>query len=219
MVPAVERGGGDANGAESSSTADRATAREPGGDGERATASWGRSPQDGDVPVFGPWGPPLRVRIERSPVWAFARALTDDNPLYASEDAARAAGLPGVPCPPTYTFAMVHAGAWRDIQPEDGRGTLRAGGGEEEGGGGGGGYDRDGLYLHGEQHFEYHRQPLVGDELEGRMRVSEPWTKEGSRGVMELTVLETQWTDVATGEPVVTERIVSVFLPRAAGSE
>lgn len=161
------------------------------------------------MPVFGPWGPPVRVRIERSPVWVFARALTDESPLYASADAAQAAGLAAVPCPPTYTFAMVHAGAWRDIQPDGGRGTLLGGGGDSA-------YDRDGLYLHGEQHFEYHRQPLVGDELEGRMRVSEPWTTQGSRGAMELTVLETQWTDVATGEPVVTERIVSVFLPKSS---
>jgi hypothetical protein len=30
---------------------------------------------------------------------------------------------------------------------------------------------------------------------------------------MELTYLETEWSDAETGEPVVTERIVSVFIP------
>ncbi len=158
-------------------------------------------------PVFGAWGPPTRVRIDHGPVWVFARAVKDDNPIYASEVAAREAGFTAVPSPPTFTFVMSHAGAYPDLQPADesGRGASTASIPAD-------GSARTGLYLHGEQHFTYHRQPVVGDVLEGRMRVSEPMTKDGSRGPMEITLLETRWTDLR-GEPVVTERIVSIFLP------
>ena len=69
-----------------------------------------------------------------------------------------------------------------------------------------------GLYLHGEQHFTYHRQPMAGDVLQGRMRVSEPMAKAGSRGRMEVTFMDTEWRD-PDGTPVVTERIVSIFIP------
>ena len=49
------------------------------------------------------------MRIERGPVRLFARAVKDRNPLYASEQAARAAGFEAVPCPPTFTFVMAKA--------------------------------------------------------------------------------------------------------------
>jgi hypothetical protein len=74
------------------------------------------------------------------------------------------------------------------------------------------GSSRTGLYLHGEQRFEYHRQPKVGDVLEGRMRISKPIPKQSSRGTMDMTLIQTRWTDL-DGEPVVTEEIVSLFLP------
>ena len=62
--------------------------------------------------------------------------------------------------------------------------------------------------------FTYHRQPVAGDVLEGRMRVSEPMTKDGSRGRTEITYMDTEWRD-PRGVPVVSERIISVFIPNA----
>jgi len=159
-------------------------------------------------PVWSGRGPPLRVRIDPGAVSVFARALHDANPVFRSEAAATEAGFAAVPAPPTFTFAMAHAGAFPDLQPSDGAGRLMPPGGlaTEDG------YSRDGLYLHGEQHFTYHRTPEVGDVLEGRMRVSEPIEKQGSRGRMELTYMDTEWRDLE-GRPVVTERIVSIFIP------
>jgi acyl dehydratase len=156
----------------------------------------------------GPWGPPVRVRVERTPVGLFARAVTDRNPVYRDQRAASAAGFAAIPCPPTFTFAMTHGGAWADLQPEGGSGSFFDSDSvlAELGGGGG-------LYLHGEQEFVYHRQPVVGDELEGRMRMADRYDKQGGRGVMEFTVIETEWRDVTTGEPVVTERTISIHLP------
>ena len=158
---------------------------------------------------FGPWGSPVRVRIDAVPVALFARAVQDRNPLYSSEAAATAAGLPGIVPPPTFTFVMGHAGALPDLQPDDGTGHMVP----PDSGLSADGTSATGLYLHGEQRFEYHRTPVLGDVLEGRMRVSAEYIKQGRRGEMRMTVLETRWSDVATGEPVVTEQTLSVFLP------
>ncbi len=159
--------------------------------------------------AFGPWGDPVRVRIDSVPVALFARAVKDRNPLYASEVAADAAGLPGVVPPPTFTFVMGHGGALPDLQPDGGTGRMMS----PDSGLSADGTSETGLYLHGEQRFEYHSVGVVGDVLDGRMRVSEEYFKQGARGEMRMTVLETLWSDAATGDPVVTEQTVSVFLP------
>jgi len=157
-------------------------------------------------PEWNEWGAPTRVRIDHAPVWLFARAVKDRNPVYASEQAARAAGFGAVPCPPTFTFVMAHTGAWPDLQPES----------RTEGGAAAAKVAAlPGLYLHGEQEFVYHRQPVVGDELEGRTRVSLPQRKDGGRGPMELTWYQTRWCDL-DGAPVVDELITSVYLPHGA---
>ena len=152
------------------------------------------------------WGPPTRVRIEQGAVRLFARAVKDRNPVYASEQAARAAGFGAVPCPPTFTFAVAHAGAWPDLQPESPSANAAEPSTPAAG---------PGLYLHGEQEFVYHRQPVVGDELEGRTRISLPQRKEGGRRPMELTWYQTRWCDL-TGVPVVDELITSIYLPDGA---
>ncbi len=154
---------------------------------------------------FKEWGPPRRVRIEHGPVWSFARAVKDANPIYASERAARRAGFDAVPVPPTFTFVMTHEGAFPDLQPE---GTPPPPSADDTAAL----YSRPGLFLHGEQEFVYHRIPVVGDVLEGRTRVSAPFTREGTRRPMEFTVYETVWSGPG-GEPVVSERITSIFLP------
>ena len=75
-----------------------------------------------------------------------------------------------------------------------------------------GAHSRDGLFLHGEQHFTYHRPVAVGDVLEGRMRTSKPIARQARRGPMEVTYFQTNWTDL-DGNRVVDERIVSLFFP------
>jgi acyl dehydratase len=154
------------------------------------------------------WSPPVRVEIERGPVMLFARAVKDHSPVYASERAAREAGFDRVAVPPTYTFVMASAGAFPDIQPAGGTGSMYA----SAGGDAASAFARDGLFLHGEQHFTYHRAVGVGDVLEGRLRTSKPIARQARRGPMEVTYFQTTWTDV-NGNPVVDERIVSLFFP------
>ena len=149
----------------------------------------------------------MRVRVDAAPVMILARVLDDPNPVYASERAAAAAGFARIPAPPTFTFVMSHSGAFPDLQVPGSTGGLfgSASGADAA-------MSRRGLYLHGEQHFTYHRQPLVGDVLEGRMRVSKPVSRQARRGPMETTFFQTEWRDL-DGTPVVTEQIVSLFFP------
>lgn len=143
--------------------------------------------------------PPVVVQLEQSTVALFAKACKDENPVYQSETASRAAGLLGVPVPPTYPFVVQNLNAFPDLQPPfdavdyPGVGAaldlLKAEGG---------------LILHGEQEFIYHRQATVGQTLIGTGRIADISTKQGAHGVV-MTFIKSQ-TDYADdkGEPVVT---------------
>ena len=152
-----------------------------------------------DTSLIGKPTPGSRVVLERGPVSYFARALTDENPIYSDDAAAKAAGFDGIPVAPTMPFAWTHMGKFGE-QPETASlphpmmeliGSLMKTGG---------------LILHGEQEFEYHRWPVVGDELIGEGRISDLYEKESKGRTMTFIVTETVWKDAATGDPVVTER-------------
>jgi hypothetical protein len=166
--------------------------------------AWNDTPDDVE---WNEWGPSVRVRVDHAPVAIFARAVKDRSPIYRSEAAAHAAGFDRVPVPPTFTFVMADSGAYPDIQPDGGTGSMYPASAD-----GGSAFARDGLYLHGEQHFTFHRQVAVGDVLEGRLRTSKPVARTGRRGPMEITWVQTRWTD-PDGTPVVDEQIVSLFFP------
>src|SRR5437763_6392272 len=100
-----------------------------------------------------------RITIERGPVSNFATALKDDDPVYQSLEAAKAAGFQHIPAPPTFAFSMAHWGTFPEEQPEGaGKDTesivMELVGGLMQ---------RGGLVLHGEQEFIYHRPLVVGD--------------------------------------------------------
>lgn len=124
--------------------------------------------------------------VEAGKVREFARALQDPNPVYRDVEAARAAGFPAIPAPPTFTVVAAHF-------QDEGGGLLEALGLDLA------------RVLHGEQEWTFHRRPVVGDVLHGDTTVSGIETKPGKRGgQMRLVRLETVFRD-ADGEPVVTE--------------
>ena len=120
------------------------------------------------------------VVVERAPVPVFAKAIGDDPATYRGD---------GAPVPPTYPFSWSY---WGTVEGEV-KGLpimdLRT----------------RGMILHGEQEFTYHRQPVVGDVLEGRRTIRDVYEKETSSAVMEFYVMDTVWHDKATGDPVVTD--------------
>jgi acyl dehydratase len=154
-----------------------------------------------DTSVIGKPTSASVIAVERGPVANFARAVKDDSATYQDTAAAEAAGLPGIPAPPTFTFAGSYWGAYPDLQkgvtkPEGNPmfeiiGKLMANGG---------------LVLHGEQEFVYHRPVVVGDVLVGKGTCVDAYERESKGKVMTFVVSETVWSDQTSGEPVVTER-------------
>jgi acyl dehydratase len=67
-------------------------------------------------------------------------------------------------------------------------------------------YGKGALILHGEQEFTYHRPIVVGDVLAGEGKVIDIYERETDNAVMTFVVVETEWKDDRTNEPVVTER-------------
>lgn len=125
------------------------------------------------------------VVVESAPLPIFARAVTDDDPVYRGDRA---------PVPPTFPFAWSYWGT-RDGAIEGlPIGELRP----------------RGMILHGEQEFDYHRWPHAGDVLEGTRTIADVYEKETSSARMEFYVMETDWRDAATGEPVVTDRFTLI---------
>ena len=119
-----------------------------------------------------------KVRIESGPVRAFATAVKDSSPAYADERAV---------VPPTFPFSWSYwgtiDGSTKGLPIDKLRGPGR-------------------MILHGEQEFVYHRQPKVGDVLEGTARISDVYEKDSSSALMEFYVQETSWKDASTGDPV-----------------
>jgi hypothetical protein len=125
------------------------------------------------------------IVIEQGPVRAFAAAVKDDPDRYVGPDA---------PTPPTWPFSMAYWGSTgrgvKGLPLDKLRGPGR-------------------MILHGEQEFEFHRPPRVGETLTGAGRISDVYEKDTSSATMEFYVREMDWRD-AEGQPVVTERFTMI---------
>src|SRR5262245_32748993 len=85
---------------------------------------------------------PHQALVEAGPLRLFAKAAGETDPVYTDEAAARAAGHPGLPVPPSY-LSCLHStrtdqGTWREKA----------------------GFRRERV-LHGEQSFTYERMAYV----------------------------------------------------------
>jgi acyl dehydratase len=100
--------------------------------------------------------------VEAGKVREFARALLDDDPVYADAAAARAAGFGDTPTPLTFVAASGH---FRD--------DLAL-------------FERLGMdlrrVLHGESSWEYLAPVHVGDQLRARRHLADVATRPGKRG-------------------------------------
>ena len=154
-----------------------------------------------DTSVIGKPTGAWKVTVERGPVSQFAAALQDKNPIFRDGAAAHDAGFGHIPAPPTFTFAMQFWGAFTEDQPPDptdGTNPMHTVMGEL--------FAKGALVLHGEQEFEYHRPVEVGDVLTGSGEIKDIYEKETDSAVMTFIVIQTQWKDAGSGDPVVTEQ-------------
>ena len=116
-------------------------------------------------------------------VAAFARALGDPNPLYVDPEAARRGPFGTIVAPPTYPIAFMAqalAGG-ADVFLELGLDFM--------------------TLVHGEQEFEYTRPIKAGETLTLTGRIADLYEKQGSNGMLDFAVLETEAVDAA-GQPV-----------------
>ena len=114
------------------------------------------------------------VDVEKGRLRFFARAIGQTDPVYIDEAAAKAAGHPSLPVPPTFFFCLEMEGP----KPSEVRDLL--------------GIDI-GKVLHGEQSFVYHAMTYAGDRLSYAGRIVDIYDKKG--GALEFVVVETRVTN------------------------
>jgi acyl dehydratase len=117
--------------------------------------------------------PVYKATAEAGQLRFFAKAVGETNPVYIEESAARDAGHPGLPLPPTFLFSLefqIPSNAWRD---ELGIITSRI--------------------LHGEETFKYHRMAYAGDTLQFETHIADIYDKKG--GALSFVVRESRVTN------------------------
>lgn len=134
---------------------------------------------------------PRGLPVERGKIHEFAEAILDDHPHYHDEDAARAAGLPGVVAPPTFAMAVaLYAGA-ADTPAELSDFDMR-------------------YALHGAQEFVFERPLVEGDLLVGEAGEMRTYEKSGRRGGrMKFVEFETVYRD-RSGAVVLRSRATAI---------
>lgn len=127
-----------------------------------------------DTSFIGHTLPAYTVPVEAGRLKFFAKAIGQDDAVYRDEAAARDAGHPGLPVPPTFLFCLEmdapNPAALRELLGID---IARV--------------------LHGEQRFRYHRPAHAGDVLRFEQRIADIYAKKG--GALEFVVRETRVTN------------------------
>lgn len=116
---------------------------------------------------IGYTSPPFTTEVERGRLRFFAQAIGETDPIYTDEAAARAAGHPSLPVPPTFFFCLemdrrAPYGWFEDLGIELAK------------------------VLHGEQQFVYHRLAHAGDRLRFDSTVVDLYERKG--GLLEFVV-------------------------------
>lgn len=135
---------------------------------------------------------PRTVTVEKGFLQFFAKATGETDPVYFDEDAAKAAGHPAIPMPPTYLFSLSMAAPAKRgavLDKENGMGVDMA------------------RVLHGEQSFTYHKPIHAGDVLTLTTTTRDIYAKKG--GALEFVVQDVHALDVA-GDLAAEMRIVTV---------
>ncbi len=117
---------------------------------------------------------PSVLDIERGRLRFFAQAIGERDPIYTDEVAARAAGYPDLPAPPTFLFAAELDGQSITAMLDDLGVALNR-------------------ILHGEQQFTYLAPVCAGDTVTVASRVSDIYAKKG--GALEFIVKDSTVTN------------------------
>ncbi|MDZ4269713.1 MAG: MaoC family dehydratase N-terminal domain-containing protein [Mycobacterium sp.] len=126
-----------------------------------------------DPSAIGTQLPAATMTVDRAGLRFFAKAIGEADPVYTDVDAARAAGHPDLPVPPTFLFSI-------ELEAPDPFAYLAA-------------LNIDLRYvLHGEQSFIYHAMAYPGDQLVATPRITDVYTKKG--GALDFIAKDTAVT-------------------------
>lgn len=140
-----------------------------------------------DTKFIGMALPAFHAIAEPGQLRFFAKVTGETNPVYLDESAARTAGHPGLPLPPTFLFSLELSQPSTTWRSELGIDPSRI--------------------LHGEQSFSYHRMAYAGERLMFETRIVDIYQKK--RGAMDFVVRETRVTNQC-GEHVADLRSVLI---------
>lgn len=112
--------------------------------------------------------------IERSRLQFFAKAIGETNPIYKDAAAARAAGYPDLPAPPTFLFAAELDSGVSDRMLQDLQIPIAK-------------------LLHGEQSFSYGAPACIGDTITVRSKIEDIYDKKN--GALEFIVKSSRATN------------------------
>jgi acyl dehydratase len=138
--------------------------------------------------------PPLTFDMERGRLRLFAKAIGETDPIYTDVAAARAAGHPDLPVPPSFLGNSI------ELEIPDPLGWVAGLGGNTQG------------TTHAEEIFTYHKMAYAGDSLTFRRRIVDVYTKKG--GQLEFVVKQ---TDIYRGDELIAEAqfVMALFHPEA----
>lgn len=132
----------------------------------------------------------VTVDVERGRLRMFADAIGETDPVYRDVDAARTAGHPDIPAPPTVIFGL-------ELEESDTFDVLTQHG-----------VNLDNV-LHGEQAFSYHHPVHAGDRLTFRSEFTDVYSKSGGQ----LTFI-VRHTDVVRDDGVRVAEMASTTIVR-----
>jgi len=127
-----------------------------------------------DKKFIGHQLPPSVLMVDRTRLQFFAKAIGETDPVYTDLAAARAAGYPDVPAPPTFLFAAeLDSGANMQLLADLDIPLSKL--------------------LHGEQSFRYRQAVCAGDTVTVQSSISDIYDKKG--GKLEFVVKNSRVTN------------------------
>ena len=128
-----------------------------------------------DKSLIGKKSKPKKITVEEGQMRLFAKATGARQKIYWDLQAAKAAGHPALPAPPTFLFCL------DSLAPSEDRGVLAQLGVDI------------GRILHGEQRFKYGKPVYAGDEITFQNEITDMYEKKG--GALQFVVSETTATN------------------------
>jgi acyl dehydratase len=117
---------------------------------------------------------PSSLYMDRTRLQFFAKAIGEQDPVYTDPDAARAAGYPDLPAPPTFMFAAeLDSGANNQLLMDLDIPLTKL--------------------LHGEQSFRYFKPVCAGETVNVQSTITDIYDKKG--GKLEFVVKDSRATN------------------------